>query len=69
MSNHNIWPGWGDGSGSETLYQVHLEILNQTVCDTLLNPDPGVFYEFDPEVMICAGDVENGGRDACQVSR
>ena len=67
MSNYNTCPGWGDGSGSATLYQVHLELLNQTVCDNLLNPTPGMFSKFNPELMICAGDVENGGRDVCQV--
>ena len=56
--------GWGDGSGSDNLYQVHLELLNQSVCDNLLG-DRG---DFDPEVMICAGDAENGGRSPCHVS-
>ena len=57
--------GWGAGSGSNYLYQVHLELVNQSVCDDLLNIND--MTEFDPDVMICAGDVENGGRDSCQV--
>ena len=58
----NPYLGWGRGSGTNTLYQVHLELVNQSVCDTQLGG------RFDPELMICAGDVENGGRDACGVS-
>ena len=69
MSNYNTCLGWGRGSGSNDLYQVHLELVNQSVCDNLLNPTPGMFSEFDPELMICAGDVENGGRDVCQVGQ
>ena len=51
------------------MYQVHLELVNQSVCDTILNPNPDVQSEFDPELMVCAGDVENGGRDTCDVSQ
>ena len=25
--------GWGAGSGSNNLFQVHVELLNQSVCD------------------------------------
>ena len=53
--------GWGRGSGSDDLYQAHLKLVNQSVCHNLLRPI------FDPDVMICAGDVENGGRDVCYV--
>ena len=53
--------GWGDGSGSNDLYQVHLELVAQDVCDDAMNP-------YDQDKMICAGDVANGGRDTCQVS-
>ena len=53
--------GWGRGSGSDDLYQVHLKLVNQNLCDTLLRPT------FDPNVMICAGDVLNGGRGICSV--
>ena len=43
--------------------------MNQSVCDAILNPDPDLQHEFDPELMLCAGDVENGGRDTCDVSQ
>ena len=43
-----------------------MELLNQSDCSDLLNNDDRA--EFDPEIMICAGDIENGGRDACDVS-
>ena len=42
------------------MYQVHLELVAQSDCDNALDP-------YDEDVMICAGDVENGGRDTCQV--
>ena len=54
-------PGWGSGSRSDDLYQVHLESVAQDVCDELMNP-------YDRDSMICAGDVASGGRDTCQVS-
>ena len=57
--------GWGTGSGSNDLHQVHLELVNQSVCDELLNPNPEVEQPFDTDQMICAGNVENGGRDTC----
>ena len=44
------------------MYQVHLELVAQSDCDNALDP-------YDEDVMICAGDVENGGRDTCQVGR
>ena len=56
------YPGWGSGSGSTDLYQVHLELVAQSDCDNALDP-------YDEDVMICAGDVRNGGRDTCQVGR
>ena len=59
--------GWGHGSGSNDLYQVHLNLVNQSMCDNLLNPYPGPYSQFDQDLMICAGDVENGGRDTCPV--
>ena len=40
-----------------------MELVNQSVCDNLLNPYP--HHKFNQDVMICAGDVENGGRDTC----
>ena len=46
---------------------MHLELVNQSVCDNLLNPNPQIDRKFDQDVMICAGDVENGGRDICYV--
>ena len=59
--------GWGRGSGSDALYQVHVELVNQSVCATIYNDGfPG--NKFRQEKMICAGDVQNGGRDACGVS-
>ena len=47
------------------MYQVHVELVNQSVCDNLLNA-----YrqgKFDQDLMICAGDIENGGIDTCKV--
>ena len=44
-----------------------MELVNQSVCDNLLNPYPGLYHKFYQDVMICAGDVENGGRDTCLV--
>ena len=61
-----IYLGWGRGSESHDLYQVHLELVNQDVCNNLLNTDRSFF---EPQVMICAGDVENGGRGTCSVSQ
>ena len=57
--------GWGTGSGSDTLYQVRLELLNQSLCNTILSPTGRLFF---PEINICAGDVENGGKGICDVS-
>ena len=57
--------GWGTGSGSDALFQVPLELLSQSVCDTILNL-PTTYYI--PDFMICAGDVENGGKGTCHVS-
>ena len=55
-----LFVGWGSGSFSLYLYQVHLEMLSQETCAREIN-------EFVDETMICAGDVQNGGRDTCQV--
>ena len=59
--------GWGLGSGSNDLYQVHLPLVNQSVCNNLLNPNHKVKLNFLQDLMICAGDVENGGISTCQV--
>ena len=68
MFSHQIQClGWGRGSGSNDLYQVHMELVNQSVCDNLLIPNPRSQFEFYQDVMICAGDVENGGRSVCSV--
>ena len=68
MFSHQIpCLGWGHGSGSNDLYQVHLELVNQGVCNNLLNSNPRVQGQFDQNLMICAGDAENGGKDTCQV--
>ena len=60
--------GWGLGSCSDNLYQVHLELRNQSDCDSLLN-DYFYFYPniFHPELIICAGDVVNSNRSVCSV--
>ena len=62
-NNHLSIPslGWGRGSGSNALYRVHLELLNQSVCDNNLSSN------FNQSLMICAGNLENGGRGACSV--
>ena len=59
--------GWGHGSGSNDLHQVHLQLVNQSVCHNLLNPNPKVKLIFHQDLMICAGDIENGGRGICKV--
>ena len=47
-----------------------MELLNQssheTIFNTLFNPCAGHFFQEDH--MICVGDVENGGKGACDVS-
>ena len=62
----NFVTGWGDlsthGLSSNHLHQVYLEWVEQAVCEH----DMG--SRFIPEDMICAGDVQHGGRDTCQVS-
>ena len=55
--------GWGRGSGSRDLHQVHVELVNQSVCADLLDTTRA----FNPDLMICAGNVEAGGRDTCSV--
>ena len=54
--------GWGDGSNSDNLYQVLVEVVRQEECSEFYDP------YFDPETMICAGDLENGDRGVCSVS-
>ena len=64
----NFGTGWGksenhgNGLGTKYLNQVYLEWVEQAVCEE----DMG--SRFIPEEMICAGDVQHGGRDTCQVS-
>ena len=68
MTTHSIpCPGWGRGSGSSNLYQVHLEILNQSVCEQLYPETRNWDPIFDQDHMICTGDFENGGRGVCPV--
>ena len=52
--------GWGDGSDSNNLYQVPLELLPSYMC-----PDGGNIFR--NETMICAGDVKDGLRGGCTV--
>ena len=58
----DIFVGWGTGSDSNDLYQVHLALVPQGTCDQELR-------RYVNETMICAGDVENGGRDTCRVRK
>ena len=60
-------PGWGDGSGSPNLYQVQMEILDQSVCENLYFSSNEWDPLFDRYLMICAGDLVNGGRGVCSV--
>ena len=55
-------PGWGEGSESDNLYQVHLQLVNQSICNHFLQ------LFFDEDSMICAGDAETGVRSTCEVS-
>lgn len=57
--------GWGatseGGPSSDTLRSVQISILADETCGS-----PGVYgSSFDPETMVCAGELA-GGRDACQ---
>ncbi|KAL4658600.1 hypothetical protein GN956_G2165 [Arapaima gigas] len=59
----NVWiTGWGatreGGSGATILQKAEVRIINQTVCDQLMNAQI-------TSRMICAG-VLSGGVDACQ---
>ena len=46
-----------------------MELLNQSVCENVLNLEHETMtFFFDQDLMICAGDVENGGRSVCPVS-
>ena len=54
--------GWGAGSGSRNLYQVHLELVEQSLCRRIYT-----FARFDQDLQICAGDFQNGGRTTCFV--
>ena len=57
--------GWGAGSGSRNLYQVHLELVEQSLCKRIYNF--GGVTRFDQDLQICAGDIQNGERDTCFV--
>ena len=57
-----VFTGWGTGSNSDHLYQVHLEWVEQVVCQEILGS------AFVPEDMVCAGPI-NGGRSTCHVSK
>jgi hypothetical protein len=57
--------GWGAtseaGPSADTLRSVQLSILGDDVCGS-----PAIYGSaFDPETMLCAGELA-GGRDACQ---
>ncbi|XP_022211075.2 trypsin alpha-3 [Drosophila obscura] len=56
--------GWGfttaNGSGTQVLHFARVPIVNQTVCKTLLGNRV-------TERMICAGYLNDGGVDACQM--
>ena len=56
--------GWGDGSGSRNLYQVHLELVNR-ICNRIYTF--GNVTIVDTDLQICAGDIQNGERDICPV--
>ena len=58
--------GWGAGSGSRKLHQVHLDLVKQSVCNRTFTF--GAVTLFDPDLQICAGDIQNGERDTCSVS-
>ena len=57
--------GWGTttfgGSASDTLRQVQLDILADSVCGSVTSYGS----EFRPATMLCAGEV-TGGKDTCQ---
>ena len=57
--------GWGAGSGSRNLYQVHLELVEQSLCKRIYNF--GGVTHFDQDLQICSGDFQNGGRSTCFV--
>ena len=64
---HSIsYLGWGDGSGSNHLYQVHLELLNQSVCNDLLNSNNGTNFNSHPYDM-CRRCGQDGARTLCNV--
>ena len=44
-----------------------MEILNQSVCENLYYSPHELDPVFDPYLMICAGDLVNGGRGVCSV--
>ena len=55
--------GWGDtGTGSsDTLYTGDVEGVSNAQCSDLYSSTP---YSIT-DAMLCAGDVENGGTNAC----
>ena len=66
LMNSISYAGWGIGSRSFNLYQVHLEYLNQSECRNVIGQFP---EDFDPEQKICAGNLEPGEeRGPCEVS-
>ena len=58
-------PGWGAGSGSRNLYQVHLELVEHSICNRIFTF--GAVTILDQNFQICAGDIQNGERDTCPV--
>jgi hypothetical protein len=62
----NAWAtGWGStssgGSGVDTLREVNIDMIADSICGS------GSSYggSFDPETMVCAGEIA-GGQDTCQ---
>ncbi len=55
--------GWGitdDGSAAKELRYVEVPHVSDADCAEAYGS------EFNPETMICAGDLDSGGKDACQ---
>ena len=64
--NENAWAtGWGTtssgGSGSDTLREVNIDRILDSTCGSASSYG----NDFDPETMICAGEMA-GGQDTCQ---
>ena len=51
----------GDGLAQYELHQVEVPLVGNTECRHLLGSN-----QID-DTMVCAGDVDNGGLDTCQV--